>query len=144
MIVISYSMIRQRKPIKTDLTPKNFKTQKLVLIGALTGALTGLIGIGGGFLIVPALVFLAQLEMKKAIATSLLIITLKSAIGFIGDLQAGLRMEWEFLFVFSSLAIIGIFIGQWLITKLSGAKLKRVFGFFALTIAIIILVKELI
>lgn len=145
ILITSFSMIRGKETNTTDQSKsQDYSSFKLSTKGLLTGALTGLIGIGGGFLIVPSLVFLARLPIKKAVATSLIIITLKSAIGFIGDLQTGLTIEWGFLVVFSLLAVTGIFIGQWVTSKISGQNLKRLFGFFALAMAIFILLKELL
>ena len=76
--------------------------------GSLIGFLTGLVGAGGGFIIIPILVILSDLRMKAAIATSLAIISLKSLIGFIGDVQ-NLRIDWIFLLLFTLISVIGIF-----------------------------------
>ena len=108
------------------------------LAKGLVDVRTGLIGVGGGFLIVPALVLLANVPMKKAVGTSLMIIAIKSMIGFVGDLNAGLEPEWQFLLIFSGLALSGIFIGTWLGTLISGAKLKKLFGWFVLAMAVFI------
>src|SRR5690606_31745946 len=81
----------------------------IILEGLVVGVLTGIVGAGGGFLIIPALVLLAKLPMKKAVATSLLIIAVKSLIGFIGDVE-NLEIDWIFLMIFTGLSIIGIFI----------------------------------
>ena len=99
-------------------------------------------GAGGGFLIIPALVLLAKLPMKKAVATSLLIIAVKSLIGFIGDVQ-NLDIDWAFLLVFTGLSIVGIFIGGWLNKFIQGEKLKKGFGWFVLIMGIYIIWKEL-
>lgn len=103
--------------------------------------LTGIVGAGGGFLIIPALVLFAKLPMKKAVATSLLIIAIKSLIGFIGDIQ-NLDIEWSFLILFSSLSVAGIFIGIWLNNFIDGKKLKKGFGWFVLVMGIYIILKE--
>ncbi len=81
--------------------------------------------------------------MKKAVATSLLIIAVKSLIGFIGDVE-NLEIDWEFLLIFTSISIIGIFIGVWLNNFIDGKKLKKGFGYFVLVMAIYILLKELL
>ncbi len=114
----------------------------IVLEGLVVGLLTGIVGAGGGFLIIPALVMLAKLPMKKAVATSLLIIAIKSLIGFIGDLQ-NLDIDWAFLLKFTALSVIGIFIGIWLTRFIEGSKLKKGFGWFVVAMAIYILFKEL-
>ncbi len=115
----------------------------IVLEGLVVGLLTGIVGAGGGFLIIPALVMLAKLPMKKAVATSLLIIAIKSLIGFIGDLQ-NLDIDWAFLLKFTALSVIGIFIGTWLTRFIEGSKLKKGFGWFVVAMAIYILFKELL
>ena len=109
----------------------------------MVGVLTGIVGAGGGFLIIPALVLLAKLPMKKAVATSLLIIAVKSLIGFIGDVE-NLEIDWQFLLIFSALSIVGIFIGVWLNNFIDGKKLKKGFGYFVLVMSIYILLKELL
>lgn len=137
MAIAAVSMIRSKKREASE-GPVSINYIKVMLEGLGVGALTGLIGVGGGFLIVPALVLLANVPMKKAVGTSLMIIAIKSMIGFMGDLNAGLEPEWTFLFAFSGLALAGIFIGTWLGTKISGAKLKTLFGWFVLAMAVFI------
>ena len=106
------------------------------------GALAGLVGAGGGFLIVPALVLLVKLPIKKAISTSLFIIAIQSLIGFLGDLKT-LTIDWRFLITFTVISIVGIFIGLALSKKISPKKLKRGFGYFTIVMAIYIIFKEL-
>lgn len=81
--------------------------------------ITGLVGAGGGFIIIPILVLLAQMPMKKAVGTSLLIIALNSSIGFLGDVWHT-EIDWTFLLTFTTIAIIGIFIGMWLNNFIDG------------------------
>jgi uncharacterized membrane protein YfcA len=114
----------------------------IALEGGVVGVLTGIVGAGGGFLIIPALVLLAKLPMKMAVGSSLLIIATKSLIGFLGDLGTQ-EIEWSFLLLFTSLAVIGIFIGTWLSKYIPGNKLKKGFGWFVVVMAIYILLKEL-
>ena len=102
----------------------------------------GLVGAGGGFLIIPALVFLSKLPIKQAVGTSLLIIAAKSLIGFTGDLGKE-AMDWTLLLSVTGLAIAGIFIGNILSKKVSAEKLKKGFGWFVLVMGIYIIVKEL-
>jgi uncharacterized membrane protein YfcA len=112
--------------------------------GLVVGTLTGLVGAGGGFLIVPALVMLAHLPMKSAIGTSLMIIAIKSLIGFLGDLGAQTAIDWYFLGVFAALTIVGIVAGSLLAARISAARLKPAFGWFVLVMGAGILVRELI
>ncbi|MBT5976799.1 MAG: sulfite exporter TauE/SafE family protein, partial [Flavobacteriales bacterium] len=111
--------------------------------GLIVGGLTGLVGAGGGFLIIPALVLFAGLKMKTAIGTSLIIISAKSLIGFLGDVS-NYDVDWSLLIIFSVLAIGGIFIGSFLSTKVDGPKLKKGFGWFVLIMGASILLKEIL
>lgn len=111
--------------------------------GLIVGGVTGLVGAGGGFLIIPALVLLAKLPMKQAIGTSLVIIALKSLIGFTGDLKESEAINWEFLLFFSGVAVIGIIAGSLLSKKISNETLKPAFGWFVLVMGVYIIVKEL-
>jgi uncharacterized membrane protein YfcA len=100
-----------------------------------------LVGAGGGFLIIPALVLLTRLPMKMAVGTSLVIIALKSLIGFTGDL-AHMKMDWPLLIIFTGLAVAGIFVGNKLSLNIDNVKLKKGFGWFILVMGIYILLKE--
>lgn len=143
MLLASYSMIRdKRKPNDGDEGPTAFNFPLIILEGSVVGVLTGIVGAGGGFLIIPALVLMARLPMKKAVGTSLLIIAVKSLIGFIGDVQ-NLELDWSFLAVFTALSVVGIFIGIYLSKFIPGEKLKKGFGWFVLLMGIYIIYKEL-
>ena len=113
----------------------------IMLEGIVVGFLTGVVGAGGGFLIIPALVLLAKLPMKKAVATSLMIIAIKSLIGFLGDVQ-NLEIDWGFLSVFTGISILGIFVGIYLNKFIDGKKLKKGFGWFVLVMGVYIVLKE--
>ncbi len=113
----------------------------IIIQGIGLGLVTGSVGAGGGFLIIPALVLLAKLPMKKAVATSLLIIAINSLIGFTGDI-ATLDIDWNFLIPFTAIAVLGIFLGIWLNSFIDGKKLKKGFGWFVLVMAIYIIFKE--
>ncbi len=115
---------------------------KLVVLGVLIGVLAGAVGAGGGFLIIPALVFLAHMPMKKAVGTSLFIIAIQSLAGFMGDVGQS-NIDWPFLLVFTLMSVIGIFIGIALSNKIPGEKLKTGFGWFVLIMGIYILIKEI-
>jgi uncharacterized protein len=121
---------------------QKFNYPLILLEGAVVGILTGLVGAGGGFLIIPALVLLSKLPMKQAVGTSLLIIAAKSLIGFTGDL-GHYQMDWKLLGIVTALAIGGIFVGNVLSHKISGNSLKKGFGWFVLVMGIYIIVKEL-
>lgn len=109
--------------------------------GIAIGIVTGLLGAGGGFLLIPALVFLLKLPMKKAIGTSLMIIALNSLIGFTGDL-GHFSIDWFFLLKITAIAVAGILVGGTIGKKLHGDKLKKSFGWFVLTMGVYILLKE--
>ena len=144
MILASVSMIRPGKHKETDENaPRVYNYPMILLEGAVVGLLTGLVGAGGGFLIIPALVLLARMPMKLAVGTSLFIIAAKSLIGFIGDLQGSEIIDWKLLGVFTAFSVAGIFIGILLSKKIPGQKLKKGFGWFVLIMGIYIIIKEL-
>jgi uncharacterized membrane protein YfcA len=142
MISASYGMIKKSK-ITSSETPQNqrFNYPLILAEGALVGILTGLVGAGGGFLIIPALVILSKLPMKEAVGTSLVIIAAKSLIGFFGE-SGNTFIDWLFLFKVTAFAISGIFIGMALSRKIDGEKLKPAFGWFVLVMGIYIIIKE--
>ncbi|MFI1743584.1 sulfite exporter TauE/SafE family protein [Thalassobellus sediminis] len=140
MLLASISMIRKRKESNLPSTKQPY--YKTFVQGLIIGTVTGLIGAGGGFLYVPALVLWANLPMKKAVGTSLIIITINSLIGFIGDVQT-LEIEWVFLLTFTIISIIGIIFGVYLSKFITGEKLKKSFGVFTLLMAIYIIYKEI-
>lgn len=144
MLLASVSMIRGRKQHSQEInTVVKFNYLLITIEGFVVGVLTGIVGAGGGFLIIPALVLLAKLPMKKAVATSLLIIAVKSLIGFIGDVE-NLEIDWIFLLIFTLISVIGIFIGTYLSNFIDGKKLKKGFGWFVLVMGIYIILKELL
>ena len=102
-----------------------------------------MVGAGGGFLIVPMLVNFAKLPMKKAVATSLVIVTINSLIGFMGDATT-YSLDWMFLLSFTALAGLGIIIGVWLNEKIKAQHLKTGFGWFVLVMGVYIIYKEVI
>lgn len=144
MVFASVSMIRnKKKAVIQEATEQKFNYPLILVEGLVVGMLTGLVGAGGGFLIIPALVLLSKLPMKQAVGTSLLIIAAKSLIGFTGDLGNEV-MDWSLLLSVTGLAMAGIFIGNLLSKKISADSLKKGFGWFVLMMGIYIIVKELL
>lgn len=143
MVAASYSMIKKSKngAAETESQVRTFNYPLILAEGAVVGVLTGLVGAGGGFLIIPALVVLSKLPMKQAVGTSLVIIAAKSLIGFFGEGGETL-IDWKFLFIVSAFAISGIFIGTALSKRIDGAKLKPAFGWFVLVMGIYIILRE--
>jgi uncharacterized protein len=142
MIAASYSMIRKdKKKAEDNAGEQKFNYPLILAEGGIVGVLTGLVGAGGGFLIIPALVVLSKLPMKMAVGTSLAIIAAKSLIGFSGELGSA-SIDWTFLLTISAFAIVGIFVGTALSKKIDGAKLKPAFGWFVLVMGIYIILKE--
>jgi len=142
MLLASISMIRSNRDDSNGESVIQYNYPLIIVEGFVVGILTGIVGAGGGFLIIPALVLLAKLPMKKAVATSLLIIAIKSLIGFIGDVE-NLDIDWLFLLTFTGISVIGIFIGIYLSNFIEGKKLKKGFGRLVLIMGIYIIFKEL-
>jgi uncharacterized membrane protein YfcA len=143
MLVAAISMIRENRKVVTEEGPVQYNYPMIVLEGVVVGMLTGIVGAGGGFLIIPALVLFAKLPMKKAVGTSLIIIAVKSLIGFLGDIGSGLAIDYSFLLLISLIAIIGIFIGIYLSKFISSKKLKVAFGWFVLVMGAFIMINEI-
>lgn len=141
MVFAAYSMIKSDK--ENEETQAKNTTLTVMIQGAAVGVVTGLIGAGGGFLIIPALVNLLKLPIKTAIGTSLMIIAVNSLAGF-GFSLGQQQIQWLFLLRVTTLAIVGIFIGSYLSTKIEGKKLKPAFGWFVLVMGVYILMKEMV
>ncbi|WP_226063455.1 sulfite exporter TauE/SafE family protein [Kaistella polysaccharea] len=141
MLVASVKMIRKtERPFGRKENGNNYTI--LVSQGLLVGIITGLIGAGGGFLIVPALVMLLGLPMKRAVATSLFIIGMNSVLGFLSSMKM-VEKDWTFMLVFTALSVLGIFVGIAVSKKIDSRKLKPAFGWFVLFMGIFIIVKEI-
>ena len=144
MIVVAYNMIRKagnQEPEKKEVQNMNYI--RLSGIGFVSGILTGLLGVGGGFIIIPALVLFAKIPIRMSVGTSLLIIAFNSLSGFAGDVIGKHEvMDYKFLLLFALLSVIGIFIGFRLSLKLYPAQLKRMFGWFVLICGVTIFIKE--
>lgn len=144
MVAASYSMITKNIVTTGDNKEPCCKNYILTTLqGMGTGIITGLVGAGGGFMIIPALVFILKLPMKQAIGTSLLIIASNSLLGFAGSANH-ISIHWQLLLTVTAFAVAGIFIGNMLSKKVDGTKLKPSFGWFVLAMGIYIIIKEAI
>lgn len=141
MLLAALSMIFVKRK-DSEGEDKEISIVKVILEGLILGVVTGVVGAGGGFLIIPALVLLAGMPMKKAVGTSLMIIAVKSLVGFLGEW--GNPIDWELLLPFSAMAVAGILIGTYLSKYIDGKKLKQSFGLFVLLMAVFIILKETI
>lgn len=144
----SYSMIINRKPNRikdvkwNEFTKTPLGIPFVIILGVILGVITGFVGAGGGFIIVPVLMIFMRLNFKKAIGTSLCIVALNSIIGFLGNIGHQ-NLDWKFLIMISSVCGVGILLGSLLSSKISSKKLKPAFGWFTLVVGIFVLVKEL-
>jgi uncharacterized membrane protein YfcA len=142
MVVASVQMIRNKPTIEHPHS--RHIIVMLVLQGLAVGVITGIIGAGGGFLIIPALVLLAGLPMKKAIGTSLIIIAINSLIGFLGDMSLLKEIDYTLMFLVSLVAVSGVFLGTYLSRFIAAKNLKSGFGWFALAMAMFIVIREVV
>jgi uncharacterized membrane protein YfcA len=144
MVLASYSMIKgdccQHWKINTR-APALYPVLAALAIGL--GGVSGLVGAGGGFLIIPVLVIGLHLDMKMAVGTSLAIIAINSLVGFAGDILHYV-MDWAFLLTFSAFSVAGIFIGTALAPKAESRKLKQAFGWFVLAMGLAVVGKEIL
>ncbi|GAB3708736.1 sulfite exporter TauE/SafE family protein [Spirosoma flavus] len=143
MILAARAMIRSDRPEEGEAADGRPRYQNLALDGLAVGLLTGTIGAGGGFLIVPMLVLLAGLPVHRAVATSVLIIAINSFVGFLGDIHHT-ELNWNFLLPFTGLSIIGIFVGMYLARFVAPEKLKKGFGWFVLVVASYMILREIL
>jgi uncharacterized membrane protein YfcA len=141
--VMLFAALSMLKTPTSEVVRNKPNSYLIVLQIFCVGIVIGLIGAGGGFLIIPALVYYAKLPIKKAIGTSLFIIACNSLIGFSGDVQ-NINPDWYFLFKFAAFAMTGIFIGIYLSRFFIEQILKKIFGWFVLTMAVFILTKEIL
>ena len=142
MIPAALSMIKEREDTGDAVKNFNYSYSLIVTEGLVVGIITGLIGAGGGFLIIPALVLLMGVNMKVAVGTSLIIIASKSLIGFLlGDVMT-MEIDWPFLLTFTGLSLVGIFVGIYLSNFIDDRKLKKYFGYFIFAMALFIIYME--
>jgi hypothetical protein len=144
MLISAYKMIApaKEKPKSKESTSNIFSESRIAFQGAFVGLVTGLIGAGGGFLIIPVLVIFGKIKMKEAIGTSLFIITINSLIGFFSGISQ-FTIDWNFLVTITCIAIAGVIIGIILSKKIDGKKLKPAFGWFILVMGTYILAREI-
>jgi uncharacterized membrane protein YfcA len=141
MFASSLSMLKKNSTKETTTAKKNFGAS--IIVGLFVGIVSGLVGAGGGFIIIPALVFFLNLPIKKAIGTSLLIIALNSTIGFLSNIKS-IEIDIHFLLFITSLSTLGMLIGIYLSNRIAGENLKPMFAWFVMLIAVLILYKEII
>jgi uncharacterized membrane protein YfcA len=144
VLAAAISMIRKNQDEVSDDSPVQYNYPLITIEGLVVGILTGIVGAGGGFLIIPALVLFAKLPMRKAIGTSLVIIAAKSLIGFLGDIGSGQLIDFRFITILSFIAIIGIFLGSYLSKFIGSGKLKSGFGWFVLVMSFYVILHEII
>ncbi len=144
-IVMIFASVRMIKPLKEKKVSDNEKLNyiKIVVLGICIGLISGFVGAGGGFLIVPTLLFFANTPMKMAVGTSLFIVALQSLIGFTGDIMSDQIIDWKLLQFFTFASVFGIFIGNFISKKVAEDKLKTGFGGFVLTMGIYIIIREI-
>lgn len=140
MIASAMSMLRKNQPARLSAT--NIPLHLMILQGCAIGFVTGLVGVGGGFLIIPALIVLTNLPYKTAAGTSLLIIAMNSLIGFAGDVT-NYSMDWTFLLTITGFALVGLLVGNSISKKVAAQSLKRALGWLILAISIFILAREI-
>lgn len=141
MVLAARAMIRNDRPDRGEAADGRPRYGALARDGLAVGMLTGTIGAGGGFLIVPMLILLAGLPIQQAVATSVLIIAINSFVGFLGDI-GHTAMNWNFLLPFTGLSVIGIFIGMALARFVAPQRLKKGLGWFILVIATYMFIQE--
>jgi uncharacterized membrane protein YfcA len=141
ILLSSFSMLKKNKAvIAQKLNNTNYSL--LLITGSVVGVLTGLVGAGGGFIIVPALVFFAGLKIKQAVATSLVIITCNALFGFLSDITQ-VNIDWFFLTSITLISVLGIVLGSYLSNFINDMSLKKNFARFILLIALMIICNEL-
>lgn len=140
MILAAVFMFKGRT--ENEQESKNQNIAMTLISGSFVGVMTGLIGVGGGFLIVPSLMYFTGIKIKQAVGTSLLIISLNSLIGFLSYLDK-VQINWTFMSKFTLASIIGILIGTKLVPYIPAQKLKKAFAIFLILMGIFILYKNL-
>ncbi len=143
MLGSSIAMIKKRdERLEYDNVQKKVPVGKIIAEGGAIGLVTGLVGAGGGFLIIPALVHFFRMPIKRAVSTSLVIIAVNSFFGLLGDIEKFRGFDWWVLLSYTAAVIIGMFGGFSISKGLDGSKLKVIFGYLVLFIGIYILIVE--
>jgi len=141
IVLAAYTMIRPLAKASGEI--KEIPALIIVLEGLFFGFITGLVGAGGGFILVPVLVIFLGISMRVAVGTSLAIVAIKSLIGFLGDLGAGTQIDWDFLLFFTIAGLVGVIVGSKISMRINQNKLKSSFGYFILLLGVLIVSKEL-
>ncbi|HEK19537.1 sulfite exporter TauE/SafE family protein [Mucilaginibacter sp.] len=141
MVAASVSMIGKNRKFKPEDTGLSYT--KLIIQSVIVGVITGFVGVGGGFLIIPSLMLFAGLPMKKAVGTSLMVMTISSLLGVLGDVSLHAPVNYKFLMIFSAFAVAGITVGSSLTKHINDAKLKPAFGWFVLLMGVFVLITTL-
>ena len=141
ILVAAGSAMLWKKPKPHTDEPAHFG--RLTFFGLVIGIISGFLGVGGGFLMTPALVLWANIDMKKAVGTSLVLISANGLAGVAADLSGNVAYDWSFLLTFTGLATAGIVIGTALAKRIDGQRLKAGFGYFVLTLGVAVLIREL-
>lgn len=144
MVLSAFHMIKGQSRVETTKDPKPSSLYTTILQGALVGFVTGVVGAGGGFLIIPALINFYKMPMKLAVSTSLAIIFINSLFGIIGDSEKFVEFDWNLIGSYTGLLIIGMFLGFYLSKYFSSEQLKKGLGYLILVMGCFILVKELL
>lgn len=146
IILASTSMIKTKSGNKdnTEALKRKLNYKMVFFEGMVVGIMTGFVGVGGGFLIIPVLVNFIKLPIQMAVGTSLLIIAINSVFGFLGDLGVQ-TMDWQFLIQFLGLNLFGVLMGLFISSKIENKEtLKKAFGYFLIFIGMFILIKEIL
>ena len=144
MLVTAVSMLRKRNDVLSETTgPVTINWRQLVVPALFVGMVTGLVGAGGGFLIVPALTLAAKLPIKRAVGTSLAIIAANSLFGFFSDAHIRQVADWRLLLYLTVLAVGGMGVGTLLSRQIPGEKLRPAFGIFLLIMGTYMVAREI-
>lgn len=141
LMLAGAGMLKKRKPRDSD-EPTHIG--RLTAFGIIIGIVSGFLGVGGGFLMTPAMVLWGGLDMKKAVGTSLVLISANGLVGVAADLSTDVQYDWPFLLTFTALATVGTIIGTTLSKRIDGQRLKAGFGYFVLTLGAVVLLRELL
>ncbi len=141
MLLASVFMLKDKREEKEEKAEGAINVLLILIVGTIVGIITGIVGVGGGFLIVPSLVLLTKTPMKQAVGTSLVLISLNSMSGFVNNLRE-MQMPWSFLGVFIFFSIIGIILGTYIVKFIAAKKLKKGLAIFLILMGAVILYKN--